>query len=127
MREVESKQIWQLPLQNFSVTYPELINIKDKVLINNSTERSYDECYDSIAKKYGFTIQNFNNIGICGARQWVAEDFEKSDKKYYIFFEDDMLFNTEATTCKNGFIRKITNLYNKSLQITKENEFDFLK
>jgi hypothetical protein len=117
----------ELLLQNFTVTYPELIAIKDKVLINNSTERSYDECYKSIADRYGFTIQNFNNIGICGARQWVAEDFEKSDKSYYIFFEDDMLFNVESTYCKNGFGTKVKDLFTKSLKIVEKEELDYLK
>jgi hypothetical protein len=117
----------ELLLQNFTVTYPELIAIKDKVLINNSTDRGYDECYKEIANRYGFTIQNFNNIGICGARQWVAEDFEKSDKSYYIFFEDDMLFNVEATYCKNGFGTKAKDLFYKSLRIIEKEELDYLK
>lgn len=117
----------ELLLQNFTVTYPELIAVKDKILINNSTERSYDECYKSIADRYGFTIQNFDNIGICGARQWVAEDFEKSDKRYYIFFEDDMLFNVESTYCKNGFGTKAKDLFIKSLKIVEKEELDYLK
>jgi hypothetical protein len=117
----------ELLLQNFTVTYPELIAVKDKVLINNSTERSFDECYKNIADRYGFTIQNFDNIGICGARQWVAEDFEKSDKNYYIFFEDDMLFNVEATYCKNGFGTKAKDLFYKSLRIIEKEELDYLK
>lgn len=117
----------ELLLQNFTNTYPELISIKDKVLINNSTERSYDECYKNIAEKYGFKIQNFNNIGICGARQWVAEDFEKSDNHYYIFFEDDMLFNLESTLCKNGFGTKAKDLFNKSLKIIEKEQLDYLK
>jgi hypothetical protein len=117
----------ELLLNNFTITYPELISIKDKVLINNSTERSYDECYKEIADKYGFTIQNFDNIGICGARQWVAEDFEKSDKSYYIFFEDDMLFNTDFTYCKNGFSTKANDLFNKSLKIVEKEALDYLK
>jgi len=117
----------ELLLNNFTVTYPELIATKDKILINNSTERSYDECYKDIAEKYGFKIQNFDNIGICGARQWVAEDFEKSDKRYYIFFEDDMLFNLEATYCKNGFGTKTKDLFNKSMKIIDKEELDYLK
>lgn len=117
----------ELLLQNFTVTYPELIAIKDKVLINNSTDRGYDECYKEIADRYGFTIQNFDNIGICGARQWVAEDFERSDKSYYIFFEDDMLFNVDATYCKNGFGTRTKDLFNKSLKILEKEELDYLK
>jgi hypothetical protein len=117
----------ELLLNNFTVTYPELIAIKDKVLINNSTERSYDECYKEIADRYGFIIQNFNNIGICGARQWVAEDFERSDKSYYIFFEDDMLFNIDSTYCKNGFGTKANDLFNKCLKIIEKETLDYLK
>jgi len=117
----------ELLLQNFTVTYPELIAIKDKVLVNNSTERGYDECYKEIADKYGFSIQNFDNIGICGARQWVAEDFEKSNKSYYIFFEDDMLFNVNETYCKNGFGTKTKDLFNKGLKILEKEGLDFLK
>ena len=121
-----SEQLTML-LENFKETYPELITIKDKVIINNSTERSYDEKYKAIAEKYGFTIQNFDNIGICGARQWVAEDFETSDKSYYIFFEDDMLFNKESTVCKNGFPTKVNDLFSKSLKIIEREELDYLK
>ena len=121
-----SEQLTML-LENFEQTYPELVAIKDKVIVNNSTERSYDEKYKAIAEKYGFAIQNFDNIGICGARQWVAENFETSDKSYYIFFEDDMLFNKETTVCKNGFSTKVNNLFAKSLKIIEKEELDYLK
>lgn len=121
-----SEQLTML-LENFKVTYPELVEIKDKVIVNNSTDRGYDEKYKAIAEQYGFTIQNFDNIGICGARQWVAEDFEKSDKSYYIFFEDDMLFNTETTVCKNGFVTKTKDLFKKGLKIIENEELDYLK
>lgn len=122
-----SCQQLELLLNNFSVTYPELLNVKDKVLINNSTDRKYDECYKNIAERFGFTIQEFDNIGICGARQWVAEDFENSNKNFYIFFEDDMLFNVEATYCKNGFGTKIKDLFSKCLKIVEKEELDYLK
>ena len=117
----------EMLLKNFTVTYPELISIKDKVIINNSTDRSYDEGYMKLAETYGFTIQNFDNIGICGARQWVAEDFDKSDKSYYIFFEDDMLFNLESTFCKNGFGTKAPGLFHRCLKILEKEQLDYLK
>jgi hypothetical protein len=117
----------ELLLTNFTKTYPELLKVKDKVLINNSNDRTLDEEYKNIADSYGFTIQNFDNIGICGARQWVAEDFEFSDKSYYIFFEDDMLFNTEPTFCKNGFSTKIKELFYKGLRIIEKEQLDYLK
>jgi hypothetical protein len=36
-------------------------------------------------------------------------------------------YNGKDNTCKNGFNRKIKGLYKKSLEITKSEDFDFLK
>jgi hypothetical protein len=45
-----------------------------------------------------------------------------------LFFEDDMFFYLgKETACRNGFIRKIPNLYNKILKISNVEKFDFLK
>lgn len=114
-------------VDNFKNTYPELLTLKDKVIVNNSTNREFDEEYNKIAVEYNFVIQNFDNIGICGARQWVAEDFDKSDKHYYIFFEDDMQFNTNKTVCKNGFYTFHKNFLEKSLKIIEREQYDYLK
>ena len=38
-----------------------------------------------------------------------------------------MFFYPKEGVCRNGFARKVTSLYKKSLAITKSNEFDFLK
>jgi hypothetical protein len=117
----------RLLFENFEKTYPEILSLKDKVIINNSTKREYDEEYSQLASKYNFTIQNFDNIGICGARQWVAEDFEKSDKYYYIFFEDDMQFNINKTVCKNGFYTYHKGFIERSLKIIEREQLDYLK
>ena len=116
-----------LLLENWEKTVPELLNIKDKVLINNSTEDKFDEEYKKIAEKYNLTIQKFNNIGICGARQWVAEDFNNSDKEFYIFFEDDMLFHEINKVCGRGFPTKHEGFVNKAMKIVKYEKLDFLK
>ena len=47
---------------------------------------------------------------------------------FYWFFEDDMFFYVgEDISCRNGFVRKIKNLYDKSMRITKNYSLDFLK
>jgi hypothetical protein len=100
-----------------------------KYLLNNSTDRSTDEEYVKISQQYDFEIIWKNeNLGITGGRQFIAEHFETTELDYYFFFEDDMFFyNGPDKTCRNGFNRKIENLYNKVLEISQKEDFDFLK
>jgi len=99
-----------------------------KFLLNNSTDLSTTPKYLELCEKYGFEHIKKDNIGITGGRVWVAEHFNESDMDYYMFFEDDMFFYCgENTTCRNGFIRKIDKLYDKILQITQKENFDFFK
>jgi hypothetical protein len=100
-----------------------------KILLNNSTDRSTDERYSQLCKQYNFEEIKKDNIGICGGRQFIAEHFDQETSgTHYLFFEDDMFFyNGKANTCKNGFIRKIENLYDKSLHIAQLESFDYLK
>jgi hypothetical protein len=100
-----------------------------KFLLNNSTDESTYEEYNELCEQNGFIhILPGENLGICGGRQYIAEHFEKTDLDYYLFFEDDMFFYpNEGTTCKNGFNRFVSNLYSKSLEIIKKEDFDFLK
>jgi hypothetical protein len=109
--------------------YDEDFIIKPKwILLNNSTDQSTMPQYEKICKEYGIVHIQKDNIGICGGRQWVAEHAEENDIDYYFFFEDDMFFyNGEELTCRNGFNRKIDKLYEKTLQIIKNEGFDFLK
>lgn len=99
-----------------------------KFLLNNSTDLSTTPRYLELCEQYGFEHIKKDNIGITGGRVFVAEHFYESDMDYYIFFEDDMFFygGTE-TSCRNGFLRKTNNLYEKVLQITRKENFDFLK
>ncbi|WP_341226052.1 WlaTC/HtrL family glycosyltransferase [uncultured Arcticibacterium sp.] len=98
------------------------------ILLNNSTDKSTFPEYEKLCKTYNIEHIQKDNIGICGGRQWVAEHAAENDFDYYFFFEDDMFFyNGERQTCRNGFARKIDQLYRKSLQIIKNENFDFLK
>ena len=100
-----------------------------KFLLNNSTDRNTDLQYSQICDDYGFEEIKKDNLGICGGRQWIAEHFEnETDLDYYFFFEDDMFFFCrDGEVCRNGFNRKVPNLYTKSLEIMKKENFDFLK
>jgi hypothetical protein len=99
-----------------------------KFLLDNSSDLSTTEEYLKICEEFNFEHIKKDNLGICGGRQFIAEHFEKTDLDYYLFFEDDMFFYTKKDeTCKNGFSRYIPNLYTKSLEIIKKENFDFLK
>ena len=98
------------------------------ILLNNSTDLSTTEEYSEVCKEYDIEHIKKDNLGICGGRQWIAEDAEKRGFDFYFFFEDDMFFYPKkGEVCKNGFNRYVKNLYRNSLQITKKNNFDFLK
>ena len=98
------------------------------ILLDNSTDLSTTEEYSVICKDYDIEHIKKDNLGICGGRQWIAEDAEKRGFDFYFFFEDDMFFYPKkGEVCKNGFNRYVKNLYRNSLQITKKNNFDFLK
>jgi SAM-dependent methyltransferase len=99
-----------------------------KFLLDNSTDLSTSEQYSDICREYDFEHIKKDNLGICGGRQWISEHFEnETDLDYYLFFEDDMFFYPKQGTCRNGFNRFVKNLYNISLEICKNYNFDFLK
>ena len=98
------------------------------VLLDNSTDLSTTDEYIQLCKEYDIEHVKKDNLGICGGRQWIAEDAEKKGFDYYFFFEDDMFFYPKkGEVDKNGFNRFVDGLYKKSLQIAKKNNFDFLK
>jgi hypothetical protein len=99
-----------------------------KILLDNSTDLKTTPVYSELCSKYGFEHIKKDNLGICGGRQWIAEHFEKSDLEYMFFFEDDMFFYPKkGEVCRNGFNRMVDNLYEKSIKISKNENFDFLK
>jgi O-methyltransferase len=100
-----------------------------KFLLDNSTDLSTTPRYKELCDEYGFEHIKKDNLGICGGRQWIAEHFQnETDLDFYLFFEDDMFFYpNEGEICRNGFNRYVPNLYSKTLQIVKKENFDFLK
>jgi hypothetical protein len=108
---------------------PSFLTKTKKYLLNNSTDLTTTERYIQLCDQYGFEHIKKNNIGITGGRQFIAEHFnEQNNLSHYYFFEDDMFFyNGPDFTCKNGFNRKIKDIYNNTLKIIKQENFDFLK
>jgi hypothetical protein len=108
---------------------PSFLTKTKKYLLNNSTDLTTTERYDQLCDQYGFEHIKKDNIGITGGRQFIAEHFnEQNNLSHYYFFEDDMFFyNGGDVTCKNGFVRKIKNIFDNTLKIIKEENFDFLK
>ena len=100
-----------------------------KFLLNNSTDKSTYDRYDELCKEYDFEhiVPEEGNLGICGGRQFIAEHFDKSGLDYMHFFEDDMFFHPKDGVCRNGFNRFVPNFYQKTLEIIKKENFDFLK
>jgi hypothetical protein len=100
----------------------------EKFLLDNSSDESTFDEYASLCNEHNFTHIKKDNLGICGGRQFIAEHFDATELDYYLFFEDDMFFfPNEGAVCRNGFNRYIPNLYTKSLEIVKKENFDFLK
>jgi FkbM family methyltransferase len=108
---------------------PSFLTKTKKYLLNNSTDLSTTERYIQLCDQYEFEHIKKDNIGITGGRQFIAEHFnEQNNLSHYYFFEDDMFFyNGGEITCKNGFVRKIKNIFDNTLKIIKEENFDFLK
>ena len=98
-----------------------------KFLLDNSSDLSTTEEYSEICKEFDFEHIKKDNLGICGGRQWIAEHFDTTDLDYYLFFEDDMFFHPNEGICRNGFNRYVPNLYTKSLEVMKKENFEFLK
>ena len=99
-----------------------------KFLLDNSTDLSTTPRYKELCDQYNFTHIKKDNIGIVGGRVFVAEHFDETNLDFQIFFEDDMFFYPKkGEVCRNGFNRYTPNLYQKSLEIVKRENFDYLK
>jgi hypothetical protein len=99
-----------------------------KYLLDNSTDLTTTEKYLELCSEYDFEHIKKDNIGITGGRQWIAEHFEETGLDFMLFFEDDMFFtNDKNGFCRNGFPRFAEGMYEKTLEIIKKENFDFLK
>lgn len=117
----------QMVLDSFEKYDNDFLKKTQKILINNSTKKSVFEEYDKICDKYNF-IEHVKqgNMGVCGARQFSAEHFEKLGYKYMFFFEDDMLLDFDGR-CNFGFNKRVDNLFNTAIRMMDTEKFDFLK
>jgi hypothetical protein len=115
--------------QSFKLYDEDFLNKPKKFLVNNSTDTTVHDEYERLCEQYGFEHLVMNeNLGICRGRQYIAQHAHDNNFDYHMFFEDDMFFyGGNEDFCRNGFIRKIPNLYNKVLKITWDENFDFLK
>ena len=106
----------------------DFIDKPKKFLLDNSTDLSTTPRYQELCEQYKFEYIKKDNIGIVGGRVFVAEHFEETNLDFCLWFEDDMAFyNKKGEVCRNGFNRYVPNLYQKILEITKKENFDFLK
>jgi hypothetical protein len=131
--------------ESFKVAYPEDFAKHKKYVLNNSNDDDVKQAYADLFVEYGFeVIHEGDNIGINDGRVFCAEHFHKSNHRYMIFFEDDMLLTSAGENeadygespngkimpgqpCKNGFVRYIPNLFEKSIAILEDNDLDFLR
>jgi len=118
-------------LNSFENSDSDFLNKPRKIVLNNSTDETTFEAYDTLCEKYGFEQIKKGNLGICRGRQFVADHFDQSDADYYIFFEDDMLLHEIQVSgnkfCLNGFRKWVPNLYDRTLKIMHKEKYDFLK
>lgn len=120
----------QACLEKFRAAFPTILNNSSKYVINNSTDKKTQKEYDRLKDEYGFIEHKFDNIGITGGRVFAARHFDKSDHKYMIFFEDDMVLNDSTQRnqiCKAGFKKYDEDLFEKAISILEENALDYLK
>lgn len=99
-----------------------------KYLLDNSSDLSTSEKYKELCEEFDFEYIKKDNLGICGGRQWIAEHAQQNEFDFYFFFEDDMFFYPKnGDVCKNGFNRKVNDLYVNTLEIAKFENLDFIK
>jgi len=113
-------------IKSFEEKDKDFLNKTQKILINNSTKEEYDSEYNEICTAYGFEQVKKGNMGICGSRQFAAEDFGDSNDKYMMFFEDDMLLDFSGH-CGFGFRKEVKNLLRTIVKIMDKEQYDFLK
>tara|TARA_B100001094_G_scaffold331074_2_gene398247 strand:+ start:49 stop:987 length:939 start_codon:yes stop_codon:yes gene_type:complete len=122
-----SPQQVQMVMDSFEKYDTNFISETKKILINNSTDDKYDSDYADLISRYNMTEIKKGNMGVCGARQYAAENFKELEARYMLFFEDDMLLDLSNTNCEFGFPKKVDNIYNNMLRLMELEDYDFIK
>lgn len=119
---------FELWAESFVSAFPDVFKQVRKYVINNSTDKRVDKKYKELFAKYGFEEFKKDNIGINGGRQFAAEHFLDSKHEYMVFFEDDMLMQQRgAAPCKMGFTTFHDDVFDKCMDIMKNEKLDYLK
>lgn len=119
---------FRLWVESFKSGLPKEFESVKKYVINNSTDPAVDAEYKAMFEEYGFEEFVFDNIGICGGRQFAAEHFAETGHEYMIFFEDDMLIQQpNSKPCRNGFTTFHEQVFDKSIDIMEMENLDYLK
>jgi hypothetical protein len=113
-------------IESFKKYEPKYLTESKLILINNTIDTKYDERYNALCKEYNIEQHKFDNIGICGGRQFAAEHFEESNADYMLFFEDDMFIDLEGH-CSFGLSKFVDDLYMNTLDIIEKEKYSFLK
>lgn len=117
-------------LEAFKKAYPVDFNAYKKYVVNNSSNPDAITEYNKIFSDNDIDIIHEGvNLGIQDGRQLIAEHFDASTHKYYIFFEEDFFLIDEKSTSKNknGFIRYVPELFQKGIDILELHDLDYLK
>lgn len=121
-------QQFEYTLNTWKTAYPNEVKECKKYVINNSNDPTVDAEYKRIFAENNMEEFKFDNIGICSGRQWIAEHFAKTEHDYYIFIEEDMgVYQSEGALCKNGFQTFHKGLFEKAVEIVREEKLDFLR
>ncbi len=121
---------FELMIKNFKESYPDEFSRTKKYVVDNSTDTRAAASYKKMFSEYDIEcIHGGENLGIQDGRQLVAEHFDKSVHKYYVFFEEDFFLvgKDYPSHNKNGFIRYVPELFRKGIDIVDFQNLDYLK
>lgn len=121
---------FSLMIDAFKKAYPVEFKASKKYVVDNSNDARAMREYRKIFNEHEISVIHENeNLGIQDGRQLVAEHFDASAHKYYIFFEEDFfLIDKESPSQnKNGFIRYTPELFQKGIDILESHSLDYLK
>jgi hypothetical protein len=124
----------------YKLAYPDEFKEAKKYVVNNSNDPSVNEEYQRLFAEYEMQEFKFDNIGICGGRQFVAEHFDTSDHEYYVFIEEDMgvylpmefkdadgNVHVQGKIDKCGLTTYHKNVFAKAMDIMEMHQLDYLK
>jgi Methyltransferase FkbM domain len=108
---------------------PDMLRLRRKFLLDNSTLPGTRDAYDALASRYGFTVLREGNLGITGGRYFCARHFHALTGAWaLLWFEDDMMMAGPApSVCRNGFATHVPALLDRATTIVIKEDLDYLK